>query len=84
VWRDALLGADSGAYTVALDPPAASAITAHAAAESLLAVIGPDDLPALDPARTRENPRQALVGLWLFKAAIAAVHLVMPGPLAQS
>ena len=21
VWRDALLGADSGAYTVALDPP---------------------------------------------------------------
>jgi hypothetical protein len=54
------------------------------AAESLLAVIGPDDLPALDPARTRENPRQALAGLWLFKAAIAAVHLVMPGPLAQS
>ena len=30
VWRDALLGADLGAYTVALDPPAASAITAHA------------------------------------------------------
>src|SRR5713226_6950879 len=30
VWRDALLGADSGAYTVALDPPASSAITAHA------------------------------------------------------
>src|SRR5450755_199610 len=54
------------------------------AAESLLAVIGPDDIPALDPARARENPRQALAGLWLFKAAIAAVHLVMPGPLAQS
>ena len=31
VWRDALLGADSGAYTVALDPPSASAITARAA-----------------------------------------------------
>ena len=31
VWRDALLGADSGVYTVALDPPSASAITAHGA-----------------------------------------------------
>jgi hypothetical protein len=30
VWRDALLGADPGVYTVALDPPSASAITAHA------------------------------------------------------
>jgi hypothetical protein len=30
VWRDALLGADSGVYTVALDPPSASAITARA------------------------------------------------------
>lgn len=30
VWRDALLGADPGAYTVALDPPTASAITACA------------------------------------------------------
>ena len=30
VWRDALLGAGSGAYTVALDPPSASAITARA------------------------------------------------------
>ncbi len=54
------------------------------AAQSLLAVIGPDDLPALDPARTRQNPTQAHAGLWLFKAAIAAVHLVMPGPPAQS
>jgi hypothetical protein len=31
VWRDALLGVGSGAYTVALDPPSASAITACAA-----------------------------------------------------
>src|ERR1700691_3388255 len=54
------------------------------AAQSLLAVIGPDDLPALDPALARENPSQALAGLWLFKAAIAAVHLVMPGPPAQA
>ncbi len=30
VWRDALLGADPGVYTVALDPPSASAITARA------------------------------------------------------
>lgn len=30
VWRDALLSADSGVYTVALDPPSASAITARA------------------------------------------------------
>lgn len=30
VWRDALLGADPGVYTVALDPPPTSAITAHA------------------------------------------------------
>ncbi|HET9117849.1 MAG TPA: Wadjet anti-phage system protein JetD domain-containing protein [Pseudonocardiaceae bacterium] len=30
VWRDALLGADPGVYTVALDPPSASAITACA------------------------------------------------------
>jgi hypothetical protein len=30
VWRDALLGADSGVYTVALDPPSTSAITARA------------------------------------------------------
>jgi hypothetical protein len=31
VWRDALLGADSGAYAMALDPPSASAITTRAA-----------------------------------------------------
>jgi hypothetical protein len=30
VWRDALLNADPGVYTVALDPPSASAITARA------------------------------------------------------
>ncbi len=30
VWRDALLGTGSGAYTVALDPPSVTAITAHA------------------------------------------------------
>ena len=30
VWRDTLLGADSGVYTVALDPPSASAIITHA------------------------------------------------------
>jgi hypothetical protein len=30
VWRDALLGADPGVYTVALDPPSASAVTARA------------------------------------------------------
>jgi len=30
VWRDALLGVGPGAYTVALDPPSASAITARA------------------------------------------------------
>ncbi len=30
VWRDVLLGADPGVYTVALDPPPASAITARA------------------------------------------------------
>jgi hypothetical protein len=29
VWRDALLGGDAGVYTVVLDPPAASAITAR-------------------------------------------------------
>jgi len=31
VWRDALLGADPGVYSVALDPPSVSAITSHAA-----------------------------------------------------
>ena len=31
IWRDALLGTDSGAYTMALVPPSASAITARAA-----------------------------------------------------
>lgn len=30
VWRDALLDGDSGSYTVPLDPPSASAITARA------------------------------------------------------
>jgi Uncharacterized protein conserved in bacteria N-term (DUF3322) len=30
VWRGALLGADSGAYTVALEPPSSAAITTHA------------------------------------------------------
>lgn len=30
VWRDTLLGAGPGMYTVALDPPSASAITARA------------------------------------------------------
>ena len=30
VWRYALLGADSGVYTVALDPPSTSAITVRA------------------------------------------------------
>jgi hypothetical protein len=30
VWRDALLGADPGVYSVALDPPSVSAITSHA------------------------------------------------------
>ena len=30
VWRDALLGTDSGAYTVALEPPSSAAITTHA------------------------------------------------------
>ena len=30
VWRDALLGADRGMYSVALDPPSVSAITSHA------------------------------------------------------
>lgn len=30
VWRDALLGADPGAYSVPLDPPSVSAITDHA------------------------------------------------------
>ncbi len=30
VWRDVLLGVDPGVYSVALDPPSVSAITAHA------------------------------------------------------
>jgi hypothetical protein len=30
VWRGALLGTDSGAYTVALEPPSSAAITTHA------------------------------------------------------
>ena len=30
VWRDALMGADPGAYAVALDPPSAAAITTRA------------------------------------------------------
>jgi uncharacterized protein DUF3322/Wadjet anti plasmid transformation system JetA-like protein len=30
VWRDALLGTDSGAYTVALDPPSATDVTTRA------------------------------------------------------
>ena len=48
------------------------------AAQSLLAVIGPSDVPALDPGKLQEGPRQALGDLWIFNAAIAAVFLVMP------
>jgi hypothetical protein len=49
------------------------------AAGSLLAVIGPQDVPGLDPAQLQEGPAAALDELWLFKAAIAVVYLVTPG-----
>jgi hypothetical protein len=55
------------------------------AAQSILAVIGPDDLPALNPAKLAgldpDNPRdlgRGLSTLWVFNAAIAALHLVKP------
>jgi hypothetical protein len=48
------------------------------AAQSLLAVIGPDDLPAIDPEKLREGVRAALGSLWIFNAAVAALYLVMP------
>ena len=48
------------------------------AAQSLLAVIGPDDLPAIDPEKLREDVRAALGSLWIFNAAVAALYLVMP------
>ena len=55
------------------------------AARSLLAVIGPDDFPALDPAKLRgldpAKPRdlgRGLSTLWVFNGAIAALRLVSP------
>jgi hypothetical protein len=48
------------------------------AAQSMLAVIGPDDLPAIDPEKLREGVRAALGSLWIFNAAVAALYLVMP------
>jgi hypothetical protein len=58
-------------------------------AQSLLAVIGPDDFPALDlsqvegldpadPEQIREGTQRLVSGSWFLKAAIAAVYLVMP------
>lgn len=53
------------------------------AAQSLLAVIGPDELPALNSAKLRDldpaKPRdlgRGLSTLWIFNAAIAGLHLV--------
>lgn len=55
------------------------------AAQSLLAVIGPDDFPALNPENLRgldsTNIRDLGRGvstLWIFNSAIAALHLVRP------
>ena len=55
------------------------------AAQSLLAVIGPDDVPALNPEKLRgldpTNIRDLGRGvstLWVFNSAIAALHLVRP------
>jgi hypothetical protein len=55
------------------------------AAQSLLAVIGPDDFPALNPEKLRgldpTNIRDLGRGvstLWVFNSAIAALHLVRP------
>jgi hypothetical protein len=58
------------------------------AAQALLVVIGPDDFPGLDlslvegsdredPAEVREGTRRLVSELWVFKAAVACVHLVM-------
>ena len=55
------------------------------AAQSLFAVIGPDDFPALNPTKLRgldpTKPRdlgRGLSTLWIFNAAIAVLHLVRP------
>ena len=52
-------------------------------AQSLLAVIGPDDFPALNPEKLRSlDPMntgdlgRGISTLWIFNAAIAALHLV--------
>lgn len=54
-------------------------------AQSLLAVIGPDDVPSLNPEKLRGldpmNARDLGRGvstLWIFNAAIAALHLIGP------
>jgi hypothetical protein len=54
-------------------------------AQSLLAVIGPDDVPSLNPEKLRGldpmNARDLGRGvstLWIFNSAIAALHLIRP------
>lgn len=61
-WRDALLGTEPGTYTVALDPPSASAITARAAEVSACWSAGgngPHRTPALPCAKTPSAPSSA-------------------------
>jgi hypothetical protein len=55
------------------------------AAQSLLAVIGPDDVPVLNPEKVRgldpmniRDLGRGVSTLWVFNSAIAALHLVMP------
>lgn len=55
------------------------------AAQSLLAVIGPDDFPALNPEKLHgldptdiRDLGQGVSTLWIFNSAIAALHLVKP------
>lgn len=48
-------------------------------AQALLVAIGPDDAPVLRQAYPGESPVRAIRRLWIFNAAIAAVHLVAPG-----
>lgn len=74
VWRDALLGADSGAYAVALDPPSASSIADRAGEVSAWlirwrewAVLHPDVTLRTRPIRTS------------FGAQPVHTHLDIPG-----
>jgi hypothetical protein len=67
----------SGRFT---DPHPPEWVEAIRAAGGLLAVIGPDDVPVLDAAKAREDPMRAASDLWVFKAAIAVLHLASPNP----